>query len=551
MKKTVLAFAAALLVTTAESAQTAPVVAIQQGRLSGEVLASGTRVFRGIPYAQPPIGTLRWKAPVPAAKWNGLRDATVGGAACVQPPTPAASIYLDTPPKMSEDCLFLNVWTPKAAKSAPVLVWIHGGSLVSGYGSSPVYDGAKLASRGAVVVSINYRLGILGYLAHPGLSAESPDHVSGNYGLLDQIEALRWVKANIVEFGGDPANITIVGESAGGLSVSALMASPLSRDLFEKAIAESSYLVSSPALSTTTFGTPPAEKTGTMVSAAFKAPDVASLRAISAETLVNTSARLGYAPWLTIDGHALTKQLVETFDAGEQSRVPLLTGFNSGEIRTLRFLAPSIPADAATYEKKIRANYRGLAPDYLRLYPSKDIEGNVLAATRDGIYGWTAQHMAVKQTAIGVPAYLYYFDHGYPAADTRNIHGFHAAEVPYVFGQVGAGNALPKNWPAPPATPAEVGLSEAMMDYWTSFARTGAPVAKGQPKWAPYAKGAAYLEIGDRPIARTNLLPGTYTLHDDVICRRRAAGQPWLANIGVAAGTIPAAACPSLAKPGK
>jgi para-nitrobenzyl esterase len=520
------------------------VIATTQGQVAGTTLATGTRVFRGIPYARPPIGAARWTPPAPAAAWTGTRDATKFGPACFQPKSPATSIYADDPPAMSEDCLSLNVWTPKAAAKAPVMVWIHGGALVGGYSGSTMYDGANIAAKGVVVVSINYRLGILGFLAHPGLSAESPHGVSGNYGLLDQIAALKWVKANIAAFGGDPANVTIFGESAGGLSVMDLLASPLARGLYGKAIAESAYMINTPALKATSHGTPSGEAIGTMVAAAFKAPDVAALRAIPAETLATTAPRLGYAPLPTVDGWVLDKQLVDTFDAGEQAHVPLLAGFNSGEIRTLRMLAPPIPADAATYEKTIRAHYGDLADAFLKLYPATRLEDSVLAATRDGIYGWTAQRLVDKQTAAGQPAFLYYFDHSYPEADARNIPAFHASELAYVFGSVRTRTMMTANWAKPPSDARETGLSDAIISYWTSFAATGVPAAPGQARWAPYANDAAYMAFRDAPVAGTDLLPGSYALDEEVVCRRRRAGnQPWLFNIGLAAGTIPPVAC--------
>ena len=242
-----LAWGVAVLVLTFAApswAQSGPVVHAPVGAVEGQA-EGAVDAFKGIPYAQPPVGAARWAPPKPVADWHDVRKATAFGPACVQPPSPPGNLYGDTPPRMSEDCLSLNVWAPKAAKKAPVFVWIHGGALTTGSSSESVYDGAKIARQGGVVVvSINYRLGVLGWLAHPALSAESPQGLSGNYGLLDQIEALRWVQRNIASFGGDPANVTIAGESAGGLSVMYLMASPPARGLFAKAIAESAYMIS-------------------------------------------------------------------------------------------------------------------------------------------------------------------------------------------------------------------------------------------------------------------------------------------------------------------
>jgi para-nitrobenzyl esterase len=240
-----------------------------------------------------------------------------------------------------------------------------------------MYDGAALAKQGVVLVSINYRLGVLGYMAHPELSTESPDHVSGNYGLLDQIAALRWIQKNIAAFGGDPGNVTIAGESAGGLSVMYLMASPPARGLFHKAIAESAYMVSTPSLREPKFGHIPAETMGAMTATKLGAKSLADLRAMDAETITTAALMAGFQTFGAVDGKVLPAQLVDAFDRGEQAHVPILAGFNSGEIRSLRFLAPPPPADAATYEKEIRARYGDLAEDFLKLYPSTDIPESV------------------------------------------------------------------------------------------------------------------------------------------------------------------------------
>jgi para-nitrobenzyl esterase len=438
---------------------------------------------------------------------------------------------------LSEDCLFLNVWALKGARNAPVFVWIHGGSLTTGSSSETLYDGKKLAERGVVVVSINYRLGALGYLAHPQLSAESPDGVSGNYGLLDQIEALRWVKRNIAAFGGDPANVTIAGESAGGLSVMYLMASPPARGLFAKAIAESAYMISTPELKQARFGEQAAEAMGTKLALALGAKDIAALRAMDAKKLVDAAGKSGYIPFGTIDGRVLPRQLVEVFDRGEQAPVPILAGFNSGEIRSLRFLIPPVPADAATYEAAIRSRYGDLADDFLKLYPSTHLEESILAITRDALYGWTAQRLVMKQAALGHRSFLYFFDHSYPTAEAAGLHGFHASELPYVFGTA---DRTPPFWPKVPATPAETALSNAMIDYWTSFARTGEPSAAGQPRWPAYESTRAYMAFADMPRPATHLMPGMYELLEQIVCRRRASGtQPWNWNVGIVAPVLP------------
>jgi para-nitrobenzyl esterase len=434
-------------------------------------------------------------------------------------------------PEMSEDCLTLNVWTPEQAMEAAVFVWIHGGSLVAGAGSNKMYDGAALASRGLIVVSINYRLGVFGYLAHPELSAESELGVSGNYGLLDQIEALRWVKRNISAFGGDPGNVTIVGESAGALSVLYLMASPSARGLFARAIAQSAYMISTPELKEKRFGHDSSEAAGDRLLEKLDVKELAALRNMAGETLVLGAAKAGFSPFGTIDGHILPRQLVETFDRGEQAPVPILAGFNSGEIRSLRFLAPPPPADAATYEAIIRERYGDMADEFLRLYPSKELAESVQLTTRDALYGWTAERLVARQAATGQPAFLYFWDHGYPAADDIGLHAFHASEIPYVFGTM---HATPSVWPKIPDSDVENRLSAAVASYWASFAKSGKPSAPDEPEWSPYSRERAYLAFTDAPHAGTHLMPGMFEFTEQVVRRRRARGDTqWNWNVGV------------------
>jgi para-nitrobenzyl esterase len=513
-------------------AQAGPIVRAPAGSVEGRQ-AGAVRSFKGIPYAAPPVGLGRWAPPRPAAKWPGVRPAADYGPACWQPI--GRGIYADPPAAMSEDCLSLNIWTPRTAKKAPVMVWIHGGSLRSGAGSESMFDGGKLAGQGIVVISINYRLGVLGYLAHPQLSAESANGVSGNYGLLDQIQALRWVKANVAAFGGDPANVTIAGESAGGLSVMYLMASPPARGLFNRAIAESAYMISTPELKREAFGARSAESSGEALAARLQASGVSALRAMDAKTLIEQAA--GFAPFGAVDGKILPRQLVTTFDRGEQARVPILAGFNSGEIRSLRALAPPTPANAQGYVAAINERYGELAPAFLKFYPPDNLLESDLAWTRDALYGWTAERLVRKQTAIGQAGFFYIFDHGYPAADDAGLHGFHASELPFVFGTF---DRLPAEWPRPPATPGERALSDAMTAYWASFVKSGRPAATGQPPWRPFSQDAAYMAFEDRPRAGHHLLQGRYDLHEEVICRRRAVGSiPWNWNYGTASPPLP------------
>ncbi|WP_370337111.1 carboxylesterase/lipase family protein [Parvularcula marina] len=485
----------------------------------------GTARFLGIPYAQAPVGDLRWRPTVPLPRWEGVYEAGASGAACVQPSAPEHSIYYTPYPDQSEDCLFLDITAPSDARNAPVMVWIHGGSLLGGTGSDPMYDGAEYADRGIILVSINYRLGALGYMAHSELSAESPENISGNYGLMDQIQALEWVQENISSFGGNPNNVTIAGESAGALSVLYLMASPEAKGLFHRAISQSAYMVTMPDLRNSSFPDIPAsEPTGVWLASQLGAGDIAELRAMSAEDITLRATKAGFYPQISIDGKYVTGQLVEVFDNGEQAQIPVLAGYNEGEIRSLPILLPPAPNNATSYEVEIRQRYIEFADRFLDLYPASDIPESMKATTRDAIYGWTAERLVASQTSSGFPSFLYFFDHGYPAADEAGLHAFHGAEMPFAFGTM---SSVPPNWPEIPDTPAEQALSDAMLDYWASFVRDGVPQSDEAPDWQQYDQHRAYMAIEDSPVGRENLQNG-YSLHEAVTCRRRATpGLAW------------------------
>jgi para-nitrobenzyl esterase len=469
--------------------------------------------------------------------WKGVHKTTEFGPVCMQPVSKLPNIYSDDPGPMSEDCLTLNIWAPANAHNAPVFFWIHGGALVGGSSRERLYDGIPLAERGAVVVTINYRVGVFGYLAHPELSAESPLGISGNWGLLDQIEALKWVKRNIGAFGGDPSNVTIAGQSAGGLSVMYLMASPPARGLFAKAIAESAYMVSTPELKQAKYGWPSSEQIGVALAAALHAPNITAMRAMDAQALTDGAAAARFSPFGAVDGNILPRQLVDAFDRGEQAPVPLLAGFTSGEIHSLRMLAPLPSKTPADYEATIRDRYGDLADTFLRLYPSSDMQESIFRTTRDALYGWTAERLVRKQSTLGQPAFLYLFDHGYPAADSAGLHGFHASELPYVFGDF---TNLPPLWPKIPETPEEKKLSAAMIGYWTSFARTGKPEAASEPDWPAYGPASDYMTFADVPRPSQHLFPGMYEFVEQVVCRRHASGdQAWHWNVGLGAPKLP------------
>ncbi|MGH8297499.1 MAG: carboxylesterase family protein, partial [Steroidobacteraceae bacterium] len=304
--------------------------------------------------------------------------------------------------------------------------------------------------------------------------------------------------------------------------------------------AESAYMLSMPSLKAAHYGLPSAQESGARLAAAVHAPNLAALRAMAPGKLTNAAAAAHFGPWGTVDGRVLPQQMVTAFNRGDEAHVPILAGFNSGEIRSLRVLAPHVPASAAEYRSIIRARYGDLAAEFLRLYPVTHMQQSILATTRDALYGWTAQRLVRKQTALGLPSYLYLFDHGYPAEDAAGLHGFHASELPYVFGTL---DATPPLWPKIPASAREQALSQAMLDYWASFARTGRPRAVHEPDWPAFGSAGAYMHFTGAPHPAKDLMPGMYRLHEQVVCRRMAAGdQPWGWNVGLWAPKLPAAA---------
>jgi para-nitrobenzyl esterase len=468
-------------------------VRVEQGLLSGAPGAHPeVRVYRGIPFAAPPIGDLRWKPPQSPAHWQGVRQAMESSHACEQVPYPAAqALYQAKLPPLSEDCLYLNIWT--AAKTAhdhsPVMVWIHGGGFTRGSGIGVAYDGEILARKGAVVVTINYRLGIFGFFAHPGLTAESEHHVSGNYGLLDQIAALRWVKTNIAAFGGDPTRVTIFGESAGSWAVNALMASPLAKGLFQRAIGESGGLFSP--MQTLA----DAEKAGEKLALLLKANQgsaqdvVKNLRAIPAADLLkaadNEVARA------IVDGFFLPQSVSEAFAQGRQNDVPLLVGNNADEGTAL--VPQGVNIKASMYTAGAPARYGKLADQFLKLYPASSDEQTVqsfYSAYRDQVFGWEMRTWARLQSKTGrQPAYLYYFTRVPPGPFSQRLGAFHAAEIAYVFG----------NFPWPfPWDETDHQLADAITSYWVNFATTGNPNGEALPQWPVYtAQSDQVLELGD------------------------------------------------------
>ncbi len=491
---------------TAESAAVdtaAPVVAIDSGKLRGEVLdeASGLRVFRGIPFAAPPLGDLRWRPPAPVAPWQGERDATKFGTICPQLPMLAAMTG-EPFPTPNEDCLFLNVWTIAAPVSGvgfpgakrPVMVWIHGGGLTMGWSNQVGYEGSALARRGVVLVSINYRLGALGFLALPELSKESKDGASGNYGFLDQIAALEWVKRNIDKFGGDPSNVTIFGESAGGTSVHALMASPLAEGLFHRAIAESAWVTETniTRLEQDSPTVKSASKLGVewskRMATGAAPPTLAALRALDAQTIVQKSGQNGFQAAITVDGRFMPTSSEERFTKGQHHRVPMIAGTNADEGTMFLSFMP-IP-DRAAFEGMIAGVYGNQAATVAKLYPSSTPDELKTQLNRFFTDTWflrATRNMLFGASKTGSPVYQYHFTRRSPAQPAWGAH--HAAELGYVF------NTLAEK----PFDDTDRKLAEVMIQYWVQFAKTGDPNADGLPEWPRFdSQHQKYLELGDQ-----------------------------------------------------
>lgn len=485
-----IALAAACLATLpALAAQPTPPLTVTGGDIAG-LRAGAVRTYLGIPYAAPPVGPLRWRAPQPVPPWTGVRPARSFSAACAQT---AAWV---TNPK-SEDCLYLNVWAPARAGKLPVIVWIHGGGYYGGTAAVPLFDGANLARRGAIVVTLNYRLGIFGFFAHPELSAESPDRASGNQGILDQIAALRWVRHNIAAFGGDPERVTIVGESAGGESVAILVASPLAKGLFQRAIAESGNdgMPIDPT-EDRLFERKTAEAEGAAV-----APQLADLRAMNVEAL----QKQAWSPRTIVDGHVLREDLTTTYRNHRQNDVPLLVGWNAEEGKDL---APEILGTG----EFTAANHRALVAKLLGREPSAAVlaayPGATDAQARASIeqltndwWGWRMTHWAGLQARHGqAKAYAYFFAHQPAAPATPCGYGCgagHGAEIAYVFDNLGADK---RRWAA-----ADRQLAARLADTWVQFARTGSPNGKGLPAWPAYDGGAAsILRIGGADLLKAD-----------------------------------------------
>jgi para-nitrobenzyl esterase len=470
-----------------ESSASAPTVSIKAGKLRGSLASYDGAVFKGIPFAQPPVGDLRWHAPLPAKSWTGVRDATAFGPACVQGGAEGQN--------SSEDCLTLNVWTPAwpMKKPAAVMVWIYGGGNFAGATSDPTFNGDSLARHGVVLVTVNYRLGVFGFFALPALSSESPHRVSGNYGLLDQLLALKWVQANIARFGGDPRNVTIFGESAGSLDVNVLTASPLSKGLFEKVIGESGPVVDPPPLAE-------AEKKGEGFTAKLNVTGLdmlAKLRAIPTADLQKAVppglAFLGPTLGVNVDGWLFPESPMKIFAEGHEQHVGLLLGNNSEELQK-----PFFPMPGDLHASVVQ-QYGPLADRALAAYdltgptdPAPDSElGPVLAQwATDSQFRCGSVAELIWHTEAGNPGYEFQFSRS--AAGREALGAPHGTEVPYVFGTIGMDRSNRVY------NQTDRRISEEMQSYWTNFAKTGDPNGESLPHWPAFDQTKyAYLDLTD------------------------------------------------------
>lgn len=477
MKKTILVAVMAWLACGLGLAQESTSVLVEHGLVQGTI-EDGLTVYRGIPFAAPPVGDLRWRAPRPAAKWEGVRQAAKFGPKPIQGSRNGSD--------MSEDCLYLNVWTP--AKSAndriPVLVWIYGGGFAGGSTSDPVHTGEKLAKKGVVLVSIAYRVGQLGFLAHPELSAETTNRVSGNYGLLDMIAGLQWVRKNIAAFGGDPDKVTIFGESAGGIAVSMLCASPRAKGLFHGAISQSggSFGPSRP----TTFPgenmkrLADAERAGEAYAKSAGVSSIAELRNFSPDKLP-AGRGLGMS-WPIIDGWVIPDDQYQLYAAGKYHDTPILVGYNSDEGAS--FSPPKTPAD---YLAGVKTRYGKFADDLIKAYPvsTNAVPKSARDLARDAAFGWHTWTWARLQAQTGKSkVFYYYFDQHpeYPEGSPRAGYGSpHGMDVAYVFQHLNPNH--------PPTTKTDLEISEAMSSYWVNFAKHGDPNGEGVPAWPAFGDG--------------------------------------------------------------
>lgn len=463
-------------------------IKIEGGYISGTRDSTGeVYIFKGIPFAAPPVGPLRWKVPQPVIPWEGVRKCDTFGPSPMQnKPAPFSmwtSEFLIPVEPISEDCLYLNVWTAAKtpAEKRPVLVWIYGGGFVSGGSAVPIYDGDAMAKKGIVFVSINYRVGIFGFFAHPELTKESGNNASGNYGLMDQLAALKWVRSNIAAFGGDPANVTIAGQSAGSMSVNCLVASPLAKGLFKRAIGESGASFTNGNMSLQQ-----AQDDGIKFAQALHVSSIEELRRIPAEDLLQKAQGMR-GP--IIDGYVLTGFISDIFRQGKENKVDLLTGWNQDE-----GLLFGPVKSAVDYRKEADEKYDGDSKTFLAFYPgANDSEAarSQLDLSRDMIFGVHNYMWANLQSRSGAAVYVYRFTRKVPATGEYVKYGaFHTGEVPYAYDNL---KFVDRPWEE-----TDYHLADVMSSYWANFVTSGNPNGDGLPYWPAYRTADKKIMVLDR-----------------------------------------------------
>ena len=505
------------------------VVTVEGGQLAGapSPLGEGVTVYRGVPFAAPPVAELRWRPPEPPAAWEGVRDATEAAPACMQNPLPAAvrTFYDAGVDRMDEDCLYLNVWTAAGPDDrVPVLVWIHGGGLSIGNGADITYDGTRLAQRGVVLVTINYRLGAFGYLAHPLLSAESGHGASGNYGLLDQVAALGWVQRNIAAFGGDRSRVTIFGESAGSWSVNQLMATPLARGLFHAAIGESgggfgSRGGAAPRAEIEAVG----ERFVEALLGDGAAPSLEAMRAASADAVQGVAPDLVRST-ANVDGWVFADTVHDIFAAGRQHDVPVIVGSNADEMTMLGGAAGAETLEQ--YRETIRNEYGEHADALLETFPAstdEEAQRARIASGTDATFGWEMRTWARMMETVSSPAYLYFFSRVPPAPDADRYGAYHTAEIPYVFDNFGVS---PHPYANRDYSDTDRRLSDILASYWVNMAATGDPNGEGLPEWPAYEPEAdAALHVGDTITVEQGIRRDRLDFFDRYYAAQREGGE--------------------------
>ena len=496
-------------------------IQVDGGRILGVTSTDdpGVVVFKGIPFAAPPVDDLRWRPPQPAEPWEGVLQADSYGSVCPQLPYAEDSFWARlqqySPSEMSEDCLYLNVWAPAKppAEKLPVMLWIHGGGLTRGSGTRTGYDGTALVRRGVVVVTINYRLAAFGYLAHPELSAESEHGSSGNYGILDQIAALEWVQRNIAGFGGDPDRVTIFGESAGATSVCLLMATPLADGLFHRAIGQSGGAFGPMSrLAEEYAGRPSHEAVGEVFGTALVGEEgatVEAMRAATADEVLETYERLGGRAYgitrAVVDAWVLPDDVDTIFAEGRQHDVPVIVGSNADEGPPL--FERWVPKDFAAYAEHAESTYGELAEDFLELYPNGDtatIWDSYLRSRGQGRFAWTMNNWARQMENVTSKAWLYHFTHVPPIPDAERYGAYHAGEIVYVFDNLDLSSFEE-------VRASDRKLAALMSRYWVNFAATGDPNGESLPAWASFSvDDEAFMEMAVEPV------PGNHLLADEI-----------------------------------